>query len=268
MGEINYDNSKVQKLNLKNVIMDSIAIYRKAFKTFISLSAIIFIVNFTGNIKDYIKTENAAGYGLAVLYFFIGIALLLLTLLVSYRAEIAIYMLAERVADGKKALSKEVFERARDVLGRYIEVKIKYVSILALPMGGIFASFALIKSYTIKYTLIALLLIPLIYLGFKYMYAPISAILRYEEHEYFQSSKLLIKGDFLRVMLVVLILGIVLFIPYQAYSHILFQYNKMTSLHKFIAASVNNLFEMFFTPFSYTVIVVMYLNMKKNKGIK
>lgn len=267
MCEVNYDDSKVLKLKLKNVIMDAIDVYRKAFKTFISLSVIIFIINFIGNIIDYIKAESAVGYGLAVAYFFIRIASFLLTMLVSYRAEIAIYMLAERVADGKKALAKEVFERARDVLGRYIEVKIKYVSILSLPMGGIFASFILIKSYTIKYMLIVLLLIPLIYLGLKYMYAPISAILRYEEHEYFQSSKLLIKGDFLRVMFVVLILGIISFIPYQAYSHILFEYNKMTSLHKFIAASVNNFFEMFSTPFSYTVIVVMYLKLKRNKRI-
>lgn len=267
MSENNYDNFEIHRLDIKKVIVDSIGIYCKGFKTFIGLSSIIFAINFAGNIVDYISAVNIGKYSFAALSALLKIGLFLLTLLVSYRAQIAIYMNAEIVADGKEVLVKKVYERARDVLGRYIGIGIQYGLILALPLIGIAVSYILIESYITKYLIIVLLLIPLIYFGFKYMYAPIFAILDYDEHEYFTSSKLLIKGDFLRVMIIALILGLISFVPYQAYINILFEYKKMTSLHKFIAASVNNLFEMFFTPFSYTVIVVMYLNLRKNKRL-
>lgn len=109
MNDSNYDDLDEKKLKVKNVVTDSIELYRNYFKAFISLSSIIFIISLISNIVDYLHAHSINKYSFAILYFLIRIVLFFITILVNFRAEIAIYMIAQ-----KKNNSPEIYEIAFD----------------------------------------------------------------------------------------------------------------------------------------------------------
>ena len=267
MNEKHFENFVVPRLDIKEVLKESISIYKAGFKPLFMLSCVIFIVNFFNNIIDFVVNlykSNTTAYLVSIL---LTLVIFGINIYISSRAGIGIYILAEKFLRERELTAKEAYANSRSVFWRYVGVAILFGIILVLPMMGIFISYKYINNIVLKYCVMSLLATPAAYLGIRYGFAPISAILKVEKHKYFETSKLIVEGDFWRILILVLLSSIIFIVPYQIYIRVLLDYSKMGDLHKFISSSVNQFMFVFTTPFSYIVSVDMYLTLKRNKRI-
>lgn len=260
-------NFQTIKLDVREVLKKSTNIYKEGFKAFITLSALTFIMGLISSIVDYGSKFNKTNVAVSLLLALLTFILFLARLFISFKVEIAIYILAKRLFRGKEISAREAYLKSKEIFWTYIGVNILFVSILALPMICILLSYNYIQGSELKFAVIFLLLVPTGYLYVKYGFASVSTILEKEKHQYFKNSKLIVKGDFWRILFLIVISNFVFMVPYQIYIHLLFDYNQMTELHKFMASGVNQLFYVFTLPFSAITAVVMYLTLKRNKRI-
>lgn len=266
-NEKNIENYEVPKLSIKQVLKESIGIYKSSFKAFIMLSAIIFIINFGSEIINYLDKLFKSYTYVKLLFTLINLVYPFVSIYVYSKINMAIYMLSEKVSNGAKITARKAYTETKGLFWRFFGVTIQYGLILALPAIAIFSvSYRFKESSVIKYAVIALLLIPLLYLTVKYYFAIISATLKKEEHQYLQKSKLLVAGDFWTILFLIIVSNVVFQVSSFIFLNV-FDSKNTIELNKLIISSIREILFILITPFTHIVTTVMYLTLKRNKNI-
>lgn len=266
-NEKNNDNYEVPKLNIKQVLKESIGIYKSSFKAFIMLSVIIFILSVGMEIIEYKNKPSILNTYAYLIYSIIMLVYPFVSIYINSRLSMAMYILSNKLNKEGKISAKEAYAETSGLFWRYTGVCIQYMFFLVLPVVAIYVAYRYIECSMLKYAVIALLLIPLIYLAVKYYFVIISATLKKEENQYFKSSKLLVVGDFWAILFLIIISNLIFELPYNIYTRVLVDFKNMIALNKFIITLINEFLFIFITPFSHIVTTVMYLTLRRNKNI-
>lgn len=186
-----------QKLKIGTVLKQIISVYRAGWRQFLVLSLLTII-----SLLGMAATEVIVFYSLpaAIILFLLSLA----SLYYLFRANAGIILLTRDLFEGRKRTVKESYHQTKGLAGTYFAVSLLYGLILILPAIGIGISYELIHNTVIKYGVIALLAIPLVFLAARYSMAIPEAILLGTNRE-FKNSKLLVKGNFWQVLTVLIV---------------------------------------------------------------
>lgn len=196
-------HARGMKFEIGETIKQVIYVYRTGFKQFMILS-MISIVTTLG--MTAVKAVLIYSIMLAVLIFILSF----LSVYFMFRANAGFILLTQNILQGEKRTIKELFQQTKGFAANYFAISLLYGLILLIPGAGIWYSYSFVSNNTIKFGIIGLLLVPLAYLAARYYLAIPSALLAGDSGG-LESSKFLVKGDFGKVLAVILLTqGIIL----------------------------------------------------------
>lgn len=189
---------ETKRLEVGKILTKTFLVYKEGFRQFIGLSAV-----------STILILCLAGFE-AALPRSIALALCILVLIiasfyVSIRGSVSIYKLTESLSRGIPMTFKESFRSSDGHAGTYFAVALMYCFITIIPMLGVALSYTLVENMILKCGLILLFGIPFLFLYIRYYLAIPSALLSERMNGEFKSSKQLVKGDFWRVLIIMVL---------------------------------------------------------------
>lgn len=250
-----------KRLNVGRVLAEVISIYKAGFRQFIGLSGIILIAAVIVMAVEMAVARFS--FGLAALLFFV---LLVILMYINIRVYVSMYKLAGSLSKGVKMTIKEAHHSSEGLVGTYFGVAVIYLLILAVPLAGIALSYLCAKTFLLKCGLIVLFGLPFAFLFTRYYLAFASALLSERMNGEFKSSEQLVKGDFWRVLIVIILTyGISTLIP-----ELLDRWIAPSDLNPWtvtMSGLVNVVIATFTIPVIITAEVQMYLNLNKIKCV-
>jgi hypothetical protein len=198
----------MNQVNVKNIIGKSFELHAENFPLFTGIASIYFIVQLIELAITHLREGHAflsmksVGFVIGILFFVIDVAMII----------VSVTVISKRYNNEYVDLS-EVFVSWSGRLGRYIGVILIFalVSIIPAIIGTVV--YAFISAKILKYLLLGLLAIPLVYLMTVYSFAPYVAILESKNINSFVTSKNLVENCFWKVILIFAIAHIILFVP-------------------------------------------------------
>lgn len=251
------ENIAEKKLKVDETLKQIIYVYKAGFKQFIALS-LISIVTSLG--MSAVKIVLPFSLIIAILIFIISI----LSIYVMLRANAGFFLLTQNILQGEKRTVKESFQQTKGLAGTYFAITLMYGLILLLPCVGIWFSYRFISNSIIKFGIIGLLMIPLAFLATRYYLAVPSALLIGDSGG-LESSKQLVKGDFVQVLsVIVLTEGIILGIS-QILAEVAVSFTELWPLT--LIAIVIIALQILTGPIIGIASTIMYLVLNQIKGI-
>lgn len=189
---------EIKRLEIGKILGKTFTLYKTGFRQFMGLSAL-----------SVILIACTTAFGLAVTSSYLlalpVLALMVAAIYINLRMNVSIYKLARSLTEGSGMTVKEAYRSSKGLAGTYFAVVLMYFFITVLPLLGVAVSYTLVENLVLKCTLIALFGIPLAFLYTRYYLAVASALLSERMNGEFQSSKKLVKGDFWRVLIVIIL---------------------------------------------------------------
>ncbi|MDF2546174.1 MAG: hypothetical protein K0R93_1072 [Anaerosolibacter sp.] len=198
----------MNQVNIKNIIGKSFKLYSEKFSLFTGIATVSFIAQ----LLEVAITHLRVGHdflSMKSVGFFIGMIFLVIDLAMII---VSTTVISKRYNDEYVDLN-EAFLSWSGRLGRYIGVMLIFILVSIIPaiIGTIVYAFVTTK--ILKYFLLGLMSIPVIYLMTIYSFAPYVAILESKNINSFAMSKNLVKNYFWKVILVFTISYVILFVP-------------------------------------------------------
>ncbi len=188
----------MKRLEIGKILGKTFALYKAGFRQFIGLSALLVILVACSTALVLVVTSS---YLLALPV----LALTVAAIYINLRMNVSIYNLARSLTEGIGMTVKEAYRSSKGLAGTYFAVSLMYFFILVLPLIGVAVSYVLVEELVLKCVLIAVFGIPLTFLYTRYYLAIASALLSARMNGEFQSSKKLVKGDFWRVLVIIIL---------------------------------------------------------------
>jgi len=182
----------------------------------------------------------------------------------TFRANAGFFLLTQSLLQRDHPTIRESFHQTKGFAGTYFAISLLYGLILILPIIGIALSYSLISDSWIKFGIIGLLLIPLVFLATRYSLAVASALFAGDSGG-LESSKLLVKGDFGQVLVItVFFQGITLGISWTLASVA----NELTEFWPIILAAIAaEIFQILTAPIYGIAPAVMYYALNQEKEV-
>jgi len=248
----------VTKLNVKEVLLKTVRIYKAGFKPFLILSILGYFITICTTASEIIRPYST-GWSL------FASALVLAFIYITIKSNVGIYKLTSSLLQGEILTAKESLRSANGLCGTYFGISLLYGLILVLPTIAVALSYTLIENLYLKWGMVVLFGIPLVFLIVRYSFALAFGLLSNSSSGEFNKSKLLIVGEFWRVLVVILItVGISILIPSGL--TVLIGLNNPTMTGLILAAFVDAILSIILAPISNIATVVMYYSLIKNKG--
>ncbi len=262
------ESSVKNVFSIKEVLSDSIRVYKASFKPIIILSLISSILSIfmsaVGYLEEVAITDTELKFSYGIFSFVITV---IIDFYISLRIIISSYILADCFYDGRTCTAKVSFVQSREVYWRYIGINILFGLILLIPTMFLFICYIYFQSITLKYMATVVFIIPIAFLFVRYFFASISGALIREKHRYFDLSWTIVKGASWKVFFLMIITNFVFFIPYQICAHVILDFNALTQDSLFIIQIINQVLLFFAMPFSHIADVVMYRKLLKHKNL-
>jgi len=260
-------SEEVQGVKIIAVIDEAIRIYKANYKLFLKITFFIFLTEiFSAVINYFLKVFK---YNSSILFLVLNMLPFLIYIIVIYFAtklSVALYAgISERYKNNDIDF-KGTLSIASEKIWRYIGVDLQLFLILVIPGLIVFISFFYVKNPFIKYVLVSVFSLVFIYLSTIYKFAPIITVFEKDKMKYFTMSKLMVKGDFIRVAFLTVFLPFTFSPPIFLYFYI-FDRPQLNPLNSFIFTSINSMFHIFITPFTTLLVVVLYYKLIKTKRI-
>lgn len=266
MRENEFKDLAVKRINIKETIKESWQLYKDNFKLFITISLVSFIINyFNFGIREIDKFLSFKDPLLA--FYILKFLILIVVSFYSIKITITMYICISMRYKNTETSFKYCYNAASKKIWRYIGTSIKLALILLIPSIVLF-----IANYISRggagYIFSKMMIIPIFYLAAVNGFAPIISIFEDDNISYFKLSRKIVKGDFWRIMLLVLLTSIVFTIPYTLYIFVFNKLREASPYEKLIVSSINQIVSLFTTPFSLSAQLIMYLKLKENKIIE
>lgn len=245
--------------SMKEVLADSVRVYKEGFKPIIMLSIISFLLNICEVVLNNIQTtsllDSKATFYYQILLFVIAVSF---DFYIYLRLVISTYILADHYYDGINYSMGEALSKSRKLYWRFLGINILFGLMALLPTAGAVFCYFYIKEVVAKFIGVGLFCIPAVILYIRYGFASISGVLIKEKHRYFDLSQSIVKGSFWKVLILLTITEYVFYMPYQIFTRVLIN-PRITPQWQLLTAQILNLVILLFAlPFSYIVMVVMY----------
>ena len=248
-----------ERLAVNEVLFQTFHIYKTGFRQFVGLSAISLIT-----VPIIAGARLAAGSSLALAIFLF--AACIGSVYFVFRANIAIFMLARSLDQDESLTLKESFRRSKGFCGTYFTINFLYALIIIVPVLGVALSYEFAENPILKYGLIFVFVIPLLYLFTKYYLAMPSALFAGRRSGEFLSSSQLVKGDFLQVLIITFLTCGLYNLVIQLFSE-LTDYVEPGSLLMVFTTATEYAIQVFAVPIGIIAAVLMYLTLNSYKGI-
>lgn len=249
---------ETKRLDVGKVLRRTFAVYKTGFRQFIGLSAISLVL-----VVCMTAFNVALAYSIILSLFIL--ALTIAAIYFSIRANVGAYKLARSLTQGAGMTIKESYQSSKGLAGTYFVVALMYALITLVPLIGIAVSYTIVKNLVLKCLLIVLFGIPFAFLYTRYYLAIPSAVLSERLNGEFQSSKRLVKGDFWRVLiLIILTYGVFMLI-----SQLLTMWTEPVGTDLglvILSLMIECLILVFTTPIGTIAAVHMYLDLNEIKN--
>lgn len=246
-------------MEIGEILRKTFSTYKEGFGQFIGLSAIsLFMVVCMAAFSVAIDYSSI----LAMLLF----VLLIAALYFNIRMDVSIYKLARSLTLGTRMTLKESYRSSKGLAGTYFAVVLLYFFITVVPLVCVAVSYTFVQGLVLKWVLVVLFCIPFAFLYTRYYLAVASALLSERMNGEFQSSKRLVKGDFWRV-LIIIILTYGLFLLMGQMISVWTQQWGVGLRPMILGALLDWLIVWFTTPIGIISAVHMYLDLNEIKKI-
>lgn len=252
----------VYKLDSIGVVKDSMSLYKNCFSLLLKISMISFLIAIPSTMLSYIRSVSEIG----TLYFTVTILDLIISLPTLYfqtKLNVTMYISISNYHNGKKTTLSKAYEKSKESIWSYIGVGILLGLIVApFVIAGYFI-FTHIEVWLIKYLLLLVVLIPLIYIGVAYEFAPIASVLEESKTSYFKLSKRLVQNNFWRIAILLLFIGVTTALPSFLTINLNPWYKSLSVLNQNIIGLIRDLLFVFINPAIDCITVVLYLTLRK-----
>jgi hypothetical protein len=250
------------KLETMGVVKESMSLYKNYYSLLLKISIVSFLIAIPSTVLSYIRAVSEIG----TLYFIVTIFDLIISLPIIYfqtKLNVTMYICISDCHSGKLITFKKAFEKSKKSIWSYIGIGIILGLIIApFILAGYFI-FTHVEAWLIKYLLLLLVAIPLLYLGTVYEFAPIASVLEDSKTSYFKLSKRLVQNNFWRIAVLLLGIGVVTALPSLLTGGINPWYRSLSVLNQNIIGLIRNLLFVFITPVVACITVVLYLTLRK-----
>lgn len=249
----------VTKLDIKEVLSKTAGIYKDGFKPFLILSFLGYIITICTTIGDFL-IPYSSGWSIFAL------VLALAAIYITIKSNVGIYLLTSSILQGNILSAKESLRGANGLCGTYFGISLLYGLILALPAMAVALSYSLVDNLYLKWGMVTLFGIPLVFLSIRYYFALAFGLLSGSSNGEFARSKHLVASGFWRILAVVAVtLGISIIIPMGL--TVIIGLNNQTVPGLIIATVAGAVISIVVAPVSNIATVVMYYSLIRNNGL-
>lgn len=255
-----------QKLNTKKLINESFNLYTGNFKLFIKISLFAFFIKEFVTLMEFSRSMINDP---TILFYYKGVSSIISLIAIYFITRftvVSFICITARLKD-KNITMRSAYNDAFGIVWKYIGVVISLFIILFIPLLGCGLAYAYISSPVVKWLVIALFAVIVAYFNATYSFARLMPVTEKEMKPYFQSSKLLVKGDFGKILFLVSALSLVPSIPRILNITIFNNSNEFIPGQILIIAVIIDLVLLFIMPLINTIFVVLFYQLKSNKRI-
>jgi hypothetical protein len=243
-----------------DVVKESFKVYIENFNMFFGINAIgVVIMYFTINFTKLGQVFNIVE--LTIIINIIGIVISLFGMYYNTRINITLILAIKSSYSEKRVGIKEIFINAKEFTWGYIGLVLLSGLIISIPMIILIFGYSKVEILPFKVAIMIISIIIILYLIVIYGFAPFTRILRPEINNCFAYSKNLVKNNFWKVLIVLIIL-ILVQSPIYILS-IIVDESKLGGIGGFIFANLGLLFNLLIGPFTYGLTVISYLMLDK-----
>lgn len=251
---------KVEKLVVKDVIKETINLYKDNFSLFFKINAIgILIMLLTGNVR-LLKMFSNTSYINTVIDM-VGLVIMFVGIYYNTRLSVSLILAIKDRYNNKVISIKEAYVRAKDYTWNYIGAALLLGLIAVIPIIIIFIGYYVVESITFKIITILVGIIPLSYLTVKYGLGPYVRIFKPTIQQYFSYGKKLVENYFWKVLIISLI-PFIATIPNHLFKFLIDETN-LGIINGFIYANFGLLINLFLAPLTIGMIVITYLKLDR-----
>lgn len=252
------------KLNIFHILKEGIELYKENFKLFIFISLIGLLINLFTSVSNYLE-KIILDPILLIVYVLINLILSIILMFLSLRVYVALIIcVRERYIDNQISIRKALSD-SKDYLWRYLGVNIIFTLILFVPILIQILTVRFMEISILKYLIIILISIPIIYFSTVYNFAPLIVILEKNKVKYFNMSKKLVEGDFWKIVLLLFISSLIFSIPSFYLSYLKTSMKEISPFIQYTSSIMIQIFKTFIKPFSISISIIAYYTLRKAK---
>lgn len=259
-------NFSAPKLNVKQIINESFNLYIGNFKLFIKISLFAFFIK---EIVSLMEFSRGLIHDPLFLFYYKGATSIISFIAIYFitRFTVVSFMCITAKLKDKNITIRSAYNESLGIVWKYIGVVISLFIILFIPLLGCGLAYAYISNPVVKWLVIALFTMAVAYFNAKYSFARLMPVTEKGMKPYFQSSNLLVKGDFGKSLIFVSLISLIPSIP-NILNIAVFNNNKgWIPMQVFVFASIVDFALLFVIPLLNTIFVVLFYQLKRNKRI-
>jgi hypothetical protein len=250
------------KLDNIEIVNDSLQLYKENYRLFLNIAFAGLLIDLINQSILYLRDF----LGTSPMYLMLSLIMLVISLPLTYldiRLSITLYICISKRFSKKSISFKQAFKISGESIWSYIGVFILYF-IISLPFTVVGTLIYLyMKTTVLKWVLIFILLIPIVYLTTIYSFAPLATILEVEKTKYFNLSKKLVQGNLWRILVLLTIAGLITLIPGLLISTLNPWYKALGNQYQFILQVLHKIVILFISPLISTISTALYLTLRK-----
>lgn len=256
----NKKNYVKEKLNIAEVLGDSLHLYKNNFTLFLKLSFALFLLNVISfsfsNVSNLIENSLSK-----IMYSFFNFILIFVFSYYLIKLYISLLICIAYRYDRKEIGIKESYNKAQKVVWKNIGASIIFGLIIFIPLTGLILSYMFINNVVAKLLLVVLFLILSMYLSIIYFFGPIIRVFEPQVENYFKRSKSITKNYFYRILLL-LVIGYIFMLPNIVFRNFIIDVKEFSVLQNYIYNIINYCINLFSQPFTCSIIVIMFYRLK------
>ncbi|SET61450.1 hypothetical protein SAMN05660297_02932 [Natronincola peptidivorans] len=257
----------IYKLEIVEVVRESLSLYKNNYKLLLKISLLSFLISVIRTVLLYARTifVPSTSYFITLA---IALPIGLLLLYFEMKLKVTMYISISNCYSGKFITFREAFVRAKERVYSFIGISIVFGLIIlpiALIGSGIFLS---IEARLLKYLILLIFAIPLIYLGIKYQFAPLATVMEEGNENYFTLSERLVQNNFWRIALLMIPMVAIGNLPNLFTSNLNPWVKSLSLLYQNTISLSSDLVYVFISPAIACIIVVLYLTLRKKAAYK
>lgn len=254
------NNFIAERLNIWSVFRVGLYVCKQNYKTLLQICFFSFLIFLFNTLQSYAKVFMTPGIA-TILYNIISFVIFFPIAYLDMKLSVTLWIAISKGYKGEPVSIKEAFSLSARTTWAYIGTSILF-SLMIVPIVLLFTPiFLMIQVGILRWALILLLAIVVIYLGIVYGFAPTAAALEGANESNFKLSKKLVKIDFVRVAIIETIINIILFSTMLT-SSINPLFKALNHTNQIVVQIGYHFIYMFISPLMGALSIVLYLTLR------
>lgn len=256
-------NCRKDKISVFEILQQGFSLYINNFKVLIGISVLYFLISFIAKTFEYYKNFIGSLWHMGG---YIIIQLILIIPYIYFTTILAISMISviSNKYNHRNMSLREAYAFSKTKFWRYFGASIGFGLIIMVPFIIEIVILMTVKEALLKYSLLIVFAIPLIYLSTVYGFGPLISCLDNGDTRYFTMSKDLVKGNLLKVFIIGIISSFIFSVPFYYLIFLRGDYRELVPSYRYAISIVQQICMIFINPFSTSVsISLLYKLMKK-----